>query len=233
MKYCEFCDYEKGLLETHCPTCGAKDQKSFSAKNFILIVGSLYLIGFFVTNIEPSQSDENYTSKVEKEEKSLAVDDLESEESGNESKVGSGQTSVYIPELNPADVYLSLEEIGFTTEKDLGSIFGNFWTSTLNKGGIEYKVDVSSDEVLKVQSIRGTVTNSNRNPDEVKQFFKYLVSSLFLYNNKNDSQINNWIENNFNNDNSTTSVGTVKVKISAPSTIMRGIRLDANLEDGM
>lgn len=141
--------------------------------------------------------------------------------------------SKYIPELNPADVYLSLEEIGFATEKDLGSDFGNFWTSTFNKGGIEYKVDVSSDEVLKVQSIRGTVINPNRNSDEVKLFFKYLVSGLFLYNNRDDSEVNNWIENNFNNHEAITSVGTVKIKISAPSTTIRGIRIDSDLEDGM
>lgn len=141
--------------------------------------------------------------------------------------------SKYIPELNPADVYLSLEEIGFATEKDLGSNFGNFWTSTLSKGGMEYKVVVSSDEVLKIQSIKGTVINSNRNSGEVKQFLKYLVSGLFLYNNKDDSEVNSWIENNFNNHEAITSVGTVKIKISAPSTTIRGVTIDADLEDGM
>lgn len=141
--------------------------------------------------------------------------------------------SKYIPDLTPIDIYLSLEQIGFTTEKDLDSDFGNFWTSTLEKGGINYRVVISSNDVNKVQSIRGTATNSNRNPDEVRQFFKYLASGLFLYNNRDDSTLNGWIDRSINRDSATTSIGAIEVKISAPSAITRIMNIDADPTDGM
>lgn len=202
-----------------------KNEKPFYKNGWFLIISSvvgLIIVGSFLEEGE---------QEIKKEKSNSSK--YQAEKNDGDKIAASGQASVYIPELNPTDVYLSLEEIGFTTEKDLGSSYGNFWTSTLNKGGIEYTVDVSSDDVNKVQSIRGTAINSNRSPGEVKQFFKYLVDGLFLYNNKDDSRVDNWIENNFNNDKAVTSVGKVKIRISAPSSIIRIIRIDANLEDGM
>ncbi|MEX0686782.1 MAG: hypothetical protein WD267_10185 [Balneolales bacterium] len=140
--------------------------------------------------------------------------------------------SKYMPGLTPVDVYQSLEQIGFSTEKDLGSELGNFWTSTLEKGGISYRVVISSDGVNKIQSIRGAAMKSNRNPNEVRQFFKYLTSGLFLYNNRDDSGLNNWIDRNFNQNGATTFNG-VQVKISTPSDIVRIINIDADPTDGI
>ena len=135
--------------------------------------------------------------------------------------------SNYIPEISPVDVYGNLEEIGFTTEKDLGSRFGNFWTSTNSSNGIKYTVEVSSDNVNKVESIRATVQNFYRNEQEATQFFKYVGSALFLYNNRDKSNFDRWVTNNFNKD-ATTSVGSVSIEIDAPSKTIRILKISAN-----
>jgi len=133
----------------------------------------------------------------------------------------------YIPEIAPVDIYGNLENIGFKTEKDLGSDYGNFWISTNSNGGIDYKVEVESDNASNVQSIRATAMNINKNKAEVKRFLKYVGSVLFLYRDSGKSQFNNWVDNNFNSGGKTT-VGQVEVEIKSPSGMVRIMYINAN-----
>lgn len=133
----------------------------------------------------------------------------------------------YIPEIAPVDIYGNLENIGFKTEKDLGSDYGNFWISTDSNGGIDYKVEVKSDNASNVQSIRATAINANRNETEVKQFLKYVGSVLFLYRDSGKTRFNDWVDHNFNSGGKTT-VGQVKVEIKSPSRIVRIMNINAN-----
>lgn len=133
----------------------------------------------------------------------------------------------YIPEISPVDIYGNLENIGFETEKDLGSEYGNFWISTNSNGGIDYKVEVKSDNASDVQSIRATAMNINRNKAEVKQFLKYVGSVLFLYRDSGESQFNRWVDSRFNSDGKTT-VGQVEVEIKSPSRSVCIMNIKAN-----
>jgi hypothetical protein len=133
----------------------------------------------------------------------------------------------YIPEIAPVDVYLNLEDIGFETEKDLGSEWGNFWTSENSVGGVDYTVEVESDDVNKVRSIRSTAINANRNESQTKQFLKYVGSVLFLNGNGNKSDLDRWIENNYNSGGTTTIRG-ISVEIKAPSSMVRIMNIKAN-----
>lgn len=133
----------------------------------------------------------------------------------------------YIPEIAPVDIYGNLENIGFKTVKDLGSDYGNFWISTSSNGGIDYKVEVESNNASNVQSIRATAMNANRNEAEVKQFLKYVGSVLFLYKDSGQSEFNQWVDNNFDSGGKTT-VGQVEVEIKSPSRTVRIMNIRAN-----
>lgn len=139
----------------------------------------------------------------------------------------------YIPDIQPVDVYLNLEEVGFTTEKDLGSRFGNFWTSTAKNGSLEFRVETSSKDVNKVQSINATVMNQNFNQSEAKQFLKYVSSVLSLYGENYESEINQWIEQNYNSEKSEKYVDGVYLRLTAPSVAVRRLLIDSNPNDGM
>lgn len=133
----------------------------------------------------------------------------------------------YIPEISPVDIYGNLETIGFDTEKDLGSEYGNFWNSTSSNGGIDYKVEVESDNASDVQSIRATAMNTNLNESEVKQFLKYIGSVLFLYRENGQSNFDQWVDNNYDSG-GTTTVGQVKAEIKSPSRSIRVMNIRVN-----
>ncbi|MDR9416986.1 MAG: hypothetical protein RI564_11945 [Gracilimonas sp.] len=109
----------------------------------------------------------------------------------------------------------------------MGSEYGNFWISTNSNGGIDYKVEVESDNASNVQSIRATAMNINRNEAEVKQFLKYVGSVLFLYRDSGESQFNRWVDSSFNSGGKTT-VGQVEIEIKSPSRTVRILNIKAN-----
>ena len=134
----------------------------------------------------------------------------------------------YIPDLTPVDVYGNFKEIGFNIEKDLGSDYGNFWTAEKHSGSVKYTVEIDSDNVNKVQSIRATARNVNLNREQAKQFLQYTASVLALYGTANKSELNTWIDNNYNSDESSTTFGNVTIKLMAPSQTTRILKISAN-----
>lgn len=142
--------------------------------------------------------------------------------------VTSSLKAQYIPDLTPVDVYLNFEEIGFNIEKDIGSDYGNFWTATKNSGSVKYRVEINSDNVNKVQSIRATARNANYNHKQAKQFLQYTASVLAIYGTANKSTLDKWINNNYNSTEASTNFGNVTVKIMAPSQIMRVLKITTN-----
>ncbi len=155
--------------------------------------------------------------------------------SGNEStssspkpEVSKGPTDVrYIPGLSPTDVYLSLEQRGFKTEKSFNSEFGNLWTSTHSVVGIDYRVEVFSYNIENVVSIEATAMVDANEKDIVatKQFFQ-LVSTL-PYENASPEQAASWVDKNFNNNKATTQIGGVTFTMIAPTQYVRMLLIEA------
>jgi|AntRauTorcE11898_2_1112593.scaffolds.fasta_scaffold23391_2 hypothetical protein len=134
----------------------------------------------------------------------------------------------YIPDLTPVDVYLNFEKIGYTIEKDIGSDYGNFWTAKNNSGSVNYTVEINSDDVNKVQSIRATARNANYNHKQAKQFLQYTASVLAIYGTASKSTLDGWINSNYNSAETSTTFGNVTVKIMAPSQTFRILKISAN-----
>ena len=129
--------------------------------------------------------------------------------------------------LAPVDVYLNLEEKGFTTTKNLGSEYGNSWENSMTSEGITYNVSTFSHDTNTVESIQISVTILPPKKIEAsKQFFKY-ISSL-PYENSNPEKTIQWIEDNFYNDKETLIIGDAKFSIYSPTKFARMLVIEKN-----
>lgn len=141
--------------------------------------------------------------------------------------ISANAQSNYIPEVSPADIYGSLEKDGFTTEEKLDSGSSNSWISQYKYGGSEYIVEVSSDNINKVQDIRATVKNFNTTESESIQFFQNIIVAFLLQNDKDRREVDKWVSDNFK-DGDTASIGSVSLIIEAPSDTIRVLNISAN-----
>ena len=134
---------------------------------------------------------------------------------------------LFISDLSPADIYTTLENIGFKTDKIRNPEYGNTWTSLLNNyGGIDYRVDIYSTNVSNVISYRATASINqyylnDKNISASQQFFILASSFPSLYDKSNSEEISLWIKNNFNSDKSTVTIGSAKFTMYAPSQYVR------------
>ena len=87
-----------------------------------------------------------------------------------------------IPELKPVDVYLKLEKQGFTTTKNLSSEYGNLWECKSSSAGIDYIVNVFSDDINSVERVRATamlIGSEHKQIVATKPFLNYVASVRF------------------------------------------------------
>lgn len=186
----------------------------------VVVTLVVYLIVLSQIGSFTSENDDTPNKSNDSTENNIVAENADSE-------------SDYIPSIKPVDVYGNFEEIGFSTEKDLGSNLGNFWTSTAERGGLDFRVEVSSNDVNRVQSIRATVINQNLNQSEAKQFLKYTASVLSLYGGSYESEINRWIDQNYNSSEAEEYLGNVYLRLLAPSNSVRIFLIDSNPNDGI
>lgn len=137
----------------------------------------------------------------------------------------SKNSSRFINGLAPVDIYLSMEERGFKTNKSF-STDGNFWTSTYTYAGIDYRVDTWSTNIDNVESIRGTVTLdvTKKKIIAAQEFFTFL--STLPYQNADPKKSYQWVIDNYNNDKATTTIGDVKFTIYAPTITYRSLMIE-------
>lgn len=133
--------------------------------------------------------------------------------------------SAFIKGICPADIYTGLEGIGFTTDRVYNSETGHIWTSTCKLGGIDYIVEIFGDKATKVNSTRGTaMLDYNKDIKNSLPFLIYLAS--LQYENSDPQIAEQWIKDNFNNDQATTTIGGVKFTILAPTQLVRVLSLE-------
>lgn len=129
----------------------------------------------------------------------------------------------YIPGIKPADIYLDLEQQGFTTEKSMNPEFGNLWTSLKQYEGLDCRVNTFSPNTQAVVSVSAYVTidRFQKSPESAK--FLILRLASLPYEGGNPKEAQQWVEKNFNNHQATMIMGGVQFMMLAPSDIVRGI----------
>lgn len=134
----------------------------------------------------------------------------------------------YLPGLAPVDVYLNMEKYGFETEIHLSEKSGNFWISTKNVPGIDYRVETYSSNIDNVESVKATATIDmyHKNISTTQQFF-ILITSL-PYHGADPQRAGNWIRDNFYNDKATIVIGDARFKIFAPTNAFRKVIIEKN-----
>lgn len=176
--------------------------KNFKKFNFMLIFSTLILFILSCQNNESNSTQVERTNIVQEEV--------------NESQ--------YIEGIIPGDIYLNLEKIGFKTER--ASDQGNFsWSCKLFDNGIEYRVDMYSEEIDKVESIVATVylQSTNININRTYDFLKYIGS--VPYDSSEPQRSASWIKENFNKKRSSIIIGDAEFIILAPSQLLRTLRI--------
>ena len=149
------------------------------------------------------------------------------EDNGNETTPPAA-TKV-IPGLMPADVYLNLEKQGFTTEKQFSSEYGNTWISKKEVEGISFVVTTYSSETENVENVKATATidSSVKEIVATESFIGYIASLPFE--NSKPKETMQWVKDNFNNDKASTTVGSVKFTIYAPTEVVRMIIVEKQI----
>jgi ABC-type uncharacterized transport system auxiliary subunit len=137
------------------------------------------------------------------------------------------KTDNKIPELKPVDVYLNLEKQGFTTEKNFSSEYGNSWDCKSSSAGIDYHVNVFSDDVNSVERVRATAMLNGSEDKQIvatKPFLKYVASVPFEGN--DPAKFAEWLDKNFNNDKQFLTISNVKFTIYAPTKLLRMLDIE-------
>lgn len=170
--------------------------------------GCLPIIGLFVLIAIFSKSSSDDSSK------------------GNSTATTSNETQKFIKGLNPVDVYLNMEKQGFTTDKQLGGEYGNIWTNTKSYAGIDYKVETFSSNIKNVESVRATamIDVTAKKIIATKQFFQFVAT--LPYENAKPEEAASWVDKNFDNDKATTTIGSAKFTIYAPSVAVRMLTIE-------
>lgn len=145
----------------------------------------------------------------------------------SESDSDSTSSESFIEGLKPVDVYMNMDNIGFKTDKDLGSGYGNLWTSTMSSNGINYRVEAFSTNTSNVISVRGTAMVQNPSLKNIKneqQFFIFLSS--LPYNGSNSIEFANWLKDNYNVNEASITIGDAKFTLYAPSDYVRMLNIE-------
>ena len=149
------------------------------------------------------------------------------DKTSTDTKTVAAKTDNKIPELKPVDVYLNLEKQGFTTTKNLSSEYGNSWDCKSSSAGIDYHVNVFSDDVNSVERVRATAMLNGIEDKQIiatMPFLKYVASVPFEGN--DPAKFAEWLDKNFDNDKQSLTISDVKFTIYAPTKLLRMLDIE-------
>jgi hypothetical protein len=145
----------------------------------------------------------------------------------NDSLADSGPEILYIPGVMPVDVYLNLEDEGFTTERKFrDSESGHSWTSQYAVPGLEYEVVTFSRDINRVESVSAyiMIDPAQKRPEAAQMFLLYLAT--LPYEGADPEAAQEWIRENFNTHQAETVIGGVSFRMLAASDMVRGIVIE-------
>jgi hypothetical protein len=133
--------------------------------------------------------------------------------------------STILPGLEPVDIYLNMEKMGFVTEK-ISSEFGYSWFCRKNYAGIKYEVSFSSLDGRTVETVTATAMIEdvlNKNIIATKPFF--LTISSLPFDGNEPRKVAEWINENFYNNKKSIIISGVEFTIIAPTNFVRMLRI--------
>jgi len=137
---------------------------------------------------------------------------------------GSKENVKAIKGLQPVDVYLNFENMGYTTHKALSGDLKS-WISTKVLPGGTLTVEANSADTKSVETVRATamvdVTGDIQN---TRDFFKTVVS--LPYENSNYDINTKWINSVFNKTEGDTIVNGVRFTFKSPSKMVKILTLE-------
>lgn len=215
---CPVCGIEYARPEKVCPDCGARNPTRPSTLKLVFYWAlAILVVGVCIQQCAESMRDSRAAENASQEQKAqeVAQEALEPQ-------------TAYLPNVVPSGVYLTLEENGFQTEKNLDPVNGCLWTSKKEMAGIEYTVEqFSPDSPSKTQSIRATaqLLGGEKQIQASLWLFKAIATTPFP--GEKAKQAMEWVEGNFDNDKVSTSIGGVKLEMYAPTQFVRMLRVSA------
>ncbi|NDW11257.1 hypothetical protein [Dysgonomonas sp. 520] len=134
----------------------------------------------------------------------------------------------YINGLEPADVYLNMEQQGFETQY-LPNEFGSLWISSKKVQGIDFRVEIYSSNRKNLESVRATamIDITQKDIQSTQQFLLYVAS--IPYDSSNYEAVAKWLKDNFNNDKASIVVSGVRFTISAPTKMVRILNIEKEI----
>lgn len=137
---------------------------------------------------------------------------------------GTKENEKAIKGLAPIDVYMNLENIGYTTDKSLGGDLKT-WTNTKSVPGGKFTVETTSSDTKTVEFVRATaqvdVTGDINNS---KDFFNFIAS--LPYEGSDYKSSIKWLNENFNKSEIDTIFNGVKFTLRTPSKMVKTLQLE-------
>lgn len=133
---------------------------------------------------------------------------------------GEEVASDLIPGLNPVDVYLSLENRGFTVKKDFGQGYA-IWTCVQKFPSVELSADVQGPSATEVNMVRAMVMADGVEKTALagRDFVAYVASAP--YKGSQPQVAHDWVIENYDMDGATLTIGGVIFTMKAPSVLYR------------
>jgi hypothetical protein len=163
-------------------------------------------------NFKVDLSERKRETKIAKEEKVVTkIDEINNK----------------IPGLEPIDIYVSLQNRGFKTEKRLSTKY-SFWYSKSSAAGIDYNVTTyTENDVNSVVSVTATaMLNGEEEKDivAVLSFLQFIASAP--YKNADPQKAIKWVETNFNKDKVNININDVTYTIYSPTNRLRMLTIE-------
>lgn len=130
------------------------------------------------------------------------------------------EAALYISGLNPVDVYLNLQQRGFSVDKNY-SLDGHLWTCNYSAKGLDFTATIFSPKATdKAQSVRFTISAS---PDSDISLGKELASYIATipYDTADIEKAKQFVEKNYNKDKSSIIIGDAEFTVYAPTPYYR------------
>lgn len=172
-------------------------------KIFGYIIGAIILLALFSI----------LTSEETKEELS-AVEQAE-------------ELSKAIPGANPVNIYLDLEKKGYKIDKQYSKEYGNLWSCTLKDYAVDYNVQIFSNDVTTIESVKVTASltgNEQKNTEVLKPFISYIAT--MPYEGQDVGKVKKWLNENFNNDGASIVIGAAKFTIYGKTPFVRLLTIE-------
>ncbi len=139
--------------------------------------------------------------------------------------IEASSSSRIIAGLNPVDVYLNLENRGFTLTKDFSA--GYVIRTCVQKWpSVEYRAEVGGKVSDEADGVQATVMADGveKTAEAGKDFLAFVAS--VPYTGAEPKKAHDWVLSNFNQDGASIVIGSARFTIKAPTVVYRMLMIE-------